>query len=259
MFDKFPPLWSPRFMYDDETKALLYKPFPRYSTWLVAWDLSDLYVLLDTLQTDVLTATDAANAAQASAEAAATLATDASAAALAAAEAALLAQGTADAAGVAAAAAQSTADDALAAAGAIVTGFSRQHFILPNMLHTVVGGFTMVAGVNSLAALNVIFLMSGLNSEADFIVGVPAGNYVIRIVGERYNGGADCSLYVDGVLHSMNHFYSALAVHAYEAVYIVNGLSNGLHTFGLKITGRQPANTTAYNLYLSFISVSPNP
>jgi hypothetical protein len=40
MLNQIVPLWSPRFRQNDETYDLEYKPFPRYPTWLIAWNMS---------------------------------------------------------------------------------------------------------------------------------------------------------------------------------------------------------------------------
>lgn len=82
MLNKTPPLWSPRWRYEDG--KLEYKPYPRYPTWLIAWDVSDIMVAIEAVaeiaseagiaavaaQTDATTAIANAASAQATADAA---------------------------------------------------------------------------------------------------------------------------------------------------------------------------------------------
>jgi hypothetical protein len=157
-----------------------------------------------------------------------------------------------------AATAQAAAEAAQATANAAADDYGNCIFLTPQATHTITGGFAPFV-VNTAYALNGGCLMAGLNSEVSFAVGLCAGNYVVRLNGAKLPSGADVSLYVDGALHSTNHFYSATTVPNTIITYVVNSLSKAVHVFGLKITGRQPANTTGYNLYLSYIEVSPNP
>lgn len=208
------------------------KPFASYYQWLDWFDFEALNPIpyVDALTVVIEGVNDTALAA-------------AAAAALAAADAST---------------AQAAADAAQSDVNALVVGFADNHFLLPQSTHTILGGFGNFI-ISTVSALNGVSLMQGLNSEVSFKVGLIAGNYTFKINGTRLASGANCSLYVDGTLHSMNHFYGAPTINNTNVFYVVNGLSVGVHTFGLKITGRQPGNTTGYDLYFSHITISPNP
>lgn len=217
------PLWAPRFRQNPETFDLEYKPFPRYPTWLVAWEMSwlvDVFSSYDALFAGIADQFIAVN------DAMILLAADI-------------------------ATAQATADAALAGAGDV--GYPSIYYLNPRHLKSVVSQFNAFA-VATTDAFNGLYVLTGLNSEVTWKLPTNAENILVWMLVTKYAGAGDVSLYIDGNLISATSFYSAVTVRNFEHVFAPAALAKGLHTFNLKITGKQPS-SSGYNVACNYIVV----
>ena len=211
-------VFSPRF--ERQANQLVYKPFPRYPTWKLAYDLSDLYDALGLLGASLIdTQSDVSQ-----------LQTDV-------------------------ATAQATADAALAAAGSAANLYPNSQFWLPHCFKRVSADFAPPV-VNSASYLNSYSLMAGLNAECSVDFVIHAGNYTVHMLYLKSVLSGDVTAFLDGVSLGAVAGYNATSVAATWS-WIANNVASGKHTLSLKITGKQPSSTD-YQFFCSALYMRIN-
>jgi len=251
------PLWSPRWRFEDG--KLEYLPYPRFPTWLIAWDLTELLEFVIVASDTAVEALEAAEAAQSTADGAAAalapiseMALDAYELATDAAEIAIDALNDAATAQAAADAAQDDADAALAAAGA-ATGYPRYHFFLPRMMRPLVVGWGAFA-VAATSPLNGASVLSGDGSSATMMLPMLAGDWRINMNVIALSTGCTFEIRFDNVTYQVGENYNATQLNNQEIALDFTIGASALYEMKILINGH-PSGSTGYNLWCSFIAL----
>lgn len=207
-----PPLWSPRFQYIDG--VLQYKPFPRYPTWLLAWDVSEITVAIEALIPIIaeLSVVDASLAADIAS-----------------------AIGQASTAQAAADAAQATADDALAAANGVPSLTGRMS-ILWDEAQLVTGTRTIyrVAGMDYGLGAGAASLINN-EMKMSFFCDISLGGFLHFHVLTN-NGSGIMTVSIDGTVIGTIDLYTAVQTLNVDKTLPIDfgDFPSGRHTLSLK-------------------------